>query len=87
MKKIKNKKVTGRQCHTPSTVTALVFWSHHSSEINGSSQHHQDQALSFWSGSTDSKILDYQRIHPREYQIVRTPTKETTSIPCEENKY
>ena len=37
----------------------------------------QDQALSLWSGSTDSKTLDYQRTNPREYQIVRTPTKET----------
>ena len=38
----------------------------------------RDQALSLWSGSTDSKTLDYQRINPREYQIVRTHTKETT---------
>ena len=38
----------------------------------------KDQALSLWSGSTDSKTLDYQRTNPREYQIVRTPTKETT---------
>ena len=38
----------------------------------------QDQALSPWSGSTDSKTLDYQRTNPREYQIVRTHTKETT---------
>ena len=30
------------------------------------------QALSLWSGSTDSKTLDYQRTNPREYQIVRT---------------
>ena len=57
----KNKKVSRRQCHTLPMATMLVFWSHHSSEINGSSQHHQDQALSFWSGSTDSKTLDYQR--------------------------
>ena len=28
----------------------------------------RDQALSLWSGSTDSKTLDYQRTpHPREY--------------------
>ena len=39
-----------------------------------------NQALSLWSGSTDSKILDYQRTNPREYQIVRTHTKETTWI-------
>ena len=38
------------------------------------------QALSLWSGSTDSKTLDYQRTNPRECQIVRTPTKETTGI-------
>ena len=37
-----------------------------------------DQALSLWSGSTDSKTLDYQRTNPREYQRVRTHTKETT---------
>ena len=37
-----------------------------------------DQAPSLWSGSTDSKTLDYQRTNPREYQIVRTHTKETT---------
>ena len=39
-----------------------------------------DQALSLWSGSTASKTLDYQRTNPREYQIVRTHTKETTWI-------
>ena len=37
-----------------------------------------DQALSLWSGSTDFKTLDYQRTNPRECQIVRTHTKETT---------
>ena len=37
-----------------------------------------DQALSLWSGSTDSKTLDYQRTNPREYQRVRTHTKEIT---------
>jgi len=36
-----------------------------------------DQALSLWSGSTDSKTLNYQRSNPMEYQIVRTHTKET----------
>ena len=40
----------------------------------------RDQALSLWSGSTDSKMVDYQRTNPREYQIVRTHTKETTWI-------
>ena len=39
-----------------------------------------DQALSLWSGSTDSKTLDYQRTNPREEQTVRTHTKETTGI-------
>ena len=34
------------------------------------------QAISFWSGSTASKTLDYQRTNPREYQIVRTHTKK-----------
>ena len=38
----------------------------------------RDQALSCWSGSTDSKTLDYQRTNPREYQIVRTHAEETT---------
>ena len=37
----------------------------------------QDQALSLWSGSTDSKALHYQRTKPREYQMMRTHTKET----------
>ena len=40
----------------------------------------QEQAQSLWSGSTDSKTLDYQRTNPREYQIVRTHTVETTWI-------
>ena len=39
----------------------------------------RDQALSLWSGSNDSKTLDNQRTNTREYQIVKTPTKETTS--------
>ena len=39
-----------------------------------------DQVLSLWSGSTDSKTLDYQRTNPREYRIVRTHTRETTQI-------
>ena len=41
-------------------------------------QNIRDQALSLWSGSTDSKTLDHQSTNPREYQIVRTHTKETT---------
>ena len=40
----------------------------------------RDQTLSLWSGSTDSKTLDNQRTNPREYQIVRTHTKEITWI-------
>ena len=40
----------------------------------------RDQELSFWSGSTESKTLDYQRTNTREYQIVRTHTKETAWI-------
>ena len=40
----------------------------------------RDQALSLWSGSADSKTLDYQRTNPRGYQIVRIHTKETTGI-------
>ena len=38
----------------------------------------RDQTLNLWSGSTDSKTLDYQKTNPREYKIVRTHTKETT---------
>ena len=40
----------------------------------------RDPALILWSGSTASKTLDYQRTNPRDYQIVRTHTKETTWI-------
>ena len=40
----------------------------------------QDQALSLWSQNADSKTLDYQRTNPREYQILRIITKETTWI-------
>ena len=40
----------------------------------------RDQALSLWSGSTDSTTLDYQRTNPRGYQMVKTHTKETTGI-------
>ena len=39
----------------------------------------RDQVLSFWSGSNDSKAPGYQRTaNPRDYQILRTPTKKTT---------
>ena len=38
----------------------------------------RDQTLSLWRWSTDSKTLDYQRTNPRECQIVRTNTRETT---------
>ena len=47
---------------------------------NKSSFLSRDQILSIWSGSTDSKTLDYRRTNPREYQIVRTHTKVTTWI-------
>ena len=40
----------------------------------------RDQALSLLCGWTDSKTLDCQRTNPREYQIVRTHTNETTSM-------
>ena len=40
----------------------------------------QNQALSLWTGSTDSKTLDYQRTNPRGYQKVRTHRNETTGI-------
>ena len=40
----------------------------------------RDQAPSLWSGSTDSKILDYQRTNPKDYKIVRTHINETTWI-------
>ena len=41
----------------------------------------RDQTLSLLSGSADSKTLDYWRTSPRDYQIVRTHTKETTWRP------
>ena len=40
----------------------------------------RDQALSLWSGSTDSKTLDKYRTNPGKYQIVRIHTKKTTWI-------
>ena len=40
----------------------------------------RDQVLSLWSGSTDARTLDYQKINPREYQIVRTHTKDHLNI-------
>jgi len=40
----------------------------------------RDQALSLWSGNTDSKTVAYQTDNPKEYQIVRTHTKEATWI-------
>ena len=40
----------------------------------------RDQAWSLWSGSTDSKTLDYQRTNSSRYQVVKTHTKETTVI-------
>ena len=52
--------------------------SYHNKPLVKSSFLTRDQTLSLLSGSTDSKTLDYQRTSPREYQIVRTHTKETT---------
>ena len=40
----------------------------------------RDQALSLWSGNTDSRTLDYQRTNHREYQIVINHTKKNTGI-------
>ena len=40
----------------------------------------RDQALSLWSGSTDSKTLDYRKLTLGGYQIVRTNTEETAGI-------
>ena len=41
----------------------------------------RDQALSLWTGSTDSKTLNYQTTpNLMDYQIVRTPTKAITCI-------
>ena len=40
----------------------------------------RDQALSLWSGKTDSKTLDYQRTNPRDYQIGKISTKENTCL-------
>ena len=49
----------------------------HNKSLVESSLRIRDQALSLWSGSNDSKTLYYQRINPREYQIVRTHTNES----------
>ena len=40
----------------------------------------RDKALSLQNRGTDSKTLGHQRTNPREYQIVRTHTKEITWI-------
>ena len=49
----------------------------HSKPLVESSFLNTDQVLSFWSGRTDSKTLDYQRTNPRENQIMRNHTKKT----------
>ena len=41
---------------------------------------YKDKTLNLWSEIIDSKTLDYHRTNPREYQILRTHTKETTWI-------
>jgi len=38
----------------------------------------RDQALSLGSGTTDTKTLDYRGNNPREDQMMRTHTKEST---------
>ena len=38
----------------------------------------EDQALSLWSGSKNSKALDNLRTNPGEYKIVKIHTEETT---------
>ena len=38
----------------------------------------RDQTLSIWSGSTESKTLDYHRNNRREHLVLRTHTKKTT---------
>ena len=63
-----------------SSVELSFFKSHLMPQQLESSFLTRDQALSLWSGSTDSKTLDYQKAYSREYQIVGTHTKETTSI-------
>ena len=45
-----------------------------------------DQALSLWSGSTDSKSLDYQRTNPREYQIWELTQKKPLEYKTQKNK-
>ena len=80
-------------CYLPDFVTAIhlgfifgfSFWGMcfnltqcHNKLLVESSFLTRDQDLSLWSGNIDSKILDYQRNSPREYQIVRTHTKDTT---------
>ena len=82
-------------CYLPDFVTAIhlgfifgfSFWGMcfnltqcHNKLLVESSFLTRDQDLSLWSGNIDSKILDYQRNSPREYQIVRTHTKDTTGI-------
>ena len=50
----------------------------HNKPLVESSFLNRDQALSLWSGSTGSKTPDHQTINLREYQVMRTPTNETT---------
>ena len=60
---------------------------HYAVILNCHWQHYQNltgrnQALSLWSGSTDSKTLDYQRINSREYQIELTQWKPLEYKTC-----
>ena len=43
----------------------------HGTVLVGGGEVDRDQALSIWSGSTDSKTLDHQRTNPGEDQVVR----------------
>ena len=60
----------------PATNAVSAF--HNFSSLSSSIR--RDQALSPWSGNTDSKSIVNKRTKPREYQIVRTHTKETTGV-------
>ena len=79
--------------YLPNFVTAIclgfIFWfsflemcfsltSCHNKLLVESSFLTRNQALNLWSGSTDSKTLDYQRTNHKGYQIMRAPTKEIT---------
>ena len=68
------------QCPPEEDLAKPLFFSFNLSRPQQLTAGSRDQALSLWSGSTDSKTPDYQTADPREYQMVRTHTKETTWI-------